>query len=135
MSPEVREKPVNFNRLGGHPPGDEVGDMESGLRNCRQILVLTRPNIRIILLHTNLTFNDRFCAILFSVSFGIVRRYMALQHSTAQIHSHIPPPLLTPCFPPAVSHMAVYRVTPSDTARYTGNMIYRVIRSDTAQCT
>ena len=51
---EVREKPVNFTRFVDRPPGDEVGDMGSGLRKCRQIFVATRPKTRIILLHNEL---------------------------------------------------------------------------------
>ena len=54
MPSEVREKPVNFTRFVDRPPGDEVGDMGSGLRKCRQIFVATSPNIRITLLRSEL---------------------------------------------------------------------------------
>ena len=53
MPLEVREKPVNFTRFVDRLPGDEVGDISSGLRKC-QIFVATRLNIRIIPLHNEL---------------------------------------------------------------------------------
>ena len=34
MPSEVRENPVNFIRFVDRPPGDEVGDMGSGVRKC-----------------------------------------------------------------------------------------------------
>ena len=52
---KVREKSVNFTRFVDRPPVDEVGEMGSGLRKYRQIFVATRPNIRIILLHGDLS--------------------------------------------------------------------------------
>ena len=54
MPSEVREKPVNFTRFVDRMPGDEVGDMDRGLRKCLQIFVATRPNIRMILSYNGL---------------------------------------------------------------------------------
>ena len=50
----ISETPVSFTRFVDHPPGDEVGDMGSGLRNFFQIFIATRLYTRIILLHSEL---------------------------------------------------------------------------------
>ena len=50
----ISETPVSFTRLVDRPPGDEVGDMDSGLGKFHQIFVATRLSIRIILLHSEL---------------------------------------------------------------------------------
>ena len=83
-----------------------------------------------------ITFNGGFCAeLLFSMCFGIVRGYMTPQHSTVQIHSHVPPLLSTSCLPKAVTNIVIYNsVIASDTAQCTGWDTIYINNSSTLLC-